>query len=160
MNIESSNTPQPIDPTKAQLTPEQKVHRLKGAATDFEGLLIHQMMQDMEKTLDKGNLVGGDLSGNVYSGILTAAVAKSMAEHQSMGLADQIYKNVLNHEPDLKKFVEQHPELGHCVTTPKKLVHRGDLECLQPPAISPENPPGADKLIKPLKPLMDPSSNP
>ncbi len=164
----------PVDPTKSTMTPDQKIHRLQGAATDFEGLLIHQMLQEMEKTLDKGSLVGAGLSGSIYSGMLTGAVSKSMAEHQSIGLADQVFQGVIRHEPELKKYLELHPEKNPCKPLAQRSANRGDLECLQPmfskevapntpksfplnfPPKAPETPSQADNIRKDTGRILNP----
>ncbi len=164
---------QPADLTKAEVTPEQKLQKLKGASTDFEAMLIHQMLEDMEKTLEKGNLVSEGLSGDIYSGMLTTAIAKSMAEHQSMGLANQIFQNVVQHEPDLKQYLEAHPEQGHMSQISHRVVDKGNWEGLQTPVVQevapnqmkaltlisgnpPETPLNADNVNIASKPISNP----
>lgn len=84
-----------------------RMQRLQGACVDFESMLIQQMFQSMQESLPQGSLVGSGLSGSVYSSILTQAVAKSMAEKQSVGLASQLFQDMIRRNPDLKAAHER-----------------------------------------------------
>jgi Rod binding domain-containing protein len=128
MNIDSINMNKASVGGPEKSTQELRAKQLKQASVDFESMLLQQMFQAMEKTLDNGSLIGGGLSGNIYSGFLTEAISKEMASHQSLGLSDQLYKQVLRHEPSLQKAIEtKEPE----VMTPKeglKIGHDIPLE--------------------------------
>jgi Rod binding domain-containing protein len=154
----------PENALKAAETPLARLQRLHGACVDFESVLIQQVFQSMQESLSQGNLVGGGLSGNVYSGFLTQAVAKSMAEKQGVGLAEQVYRNTVRHNPELMKAYEavkkELTENGSIPgadsnptdslrTTRAKDVNQvlvQDLEILQPPRML--SPPGSDVSIE------------
>ncbi len=72
------------------MTPEQK--RLMGAAQDFEGILITQMLTAMRHAhLAKDPLDSGNASDIMHS-MLDAQLGKQMAHSESFGLADAIYR--------------------------------------------------------------------
>ena len=93
--------------------PQIRLERLHRACVDFESMLIQQMFQSMQDTLKEGGLVGGGLSGNVYSSILTQAVAKSMAESQGVGLSNQLFKDMIKNDAELKSFYENTQPTGN-----------------------------------------------
>ncbi|MBI4024653.1 MAG: rod-binding protein [Verrucomicrobia bacterium] len=96
----------PLENT-ATIDPALRLKRLKQATVDFESLLLQQMFQSMQSNLKGGGLAGEGLSGSIYSSIMTEAVAKSMAQNQSTGMADQLYQDFLRHYPDLKEVAEK-----------------------------------------------------
>ncbi len=72
------------------MTPEQK--RLMGAAQDFEGILVTQMLTAMRHAhLAKDPLDSGNASDIMHS-MLDAQLGKQIAHSQSFGLADAIYR--------------------------------------------------------------------
>lgn len=65
----------------------------KKAAADFEALLLHQMFQSMWQ----GGLGGDMFASNeeeMYRDMLTDAVAKSVAEKQSLGMSELFVKEM------------------------------------------------------------------
>lgn len=84
----------------------RRLDRLHKACGDFEAMLVQQMFESMEKTLQEGNVVGGGLSGSVYSGFLSEAIGKKMAETGSLGVAQAIFKDVLKNQPELRRLEE------------------------------------------------------
>jgi len=86
--------------------PALRLRRLDKASVEFEAMLIEQVFKSMEGTLENGGLVGSGVSGSVYSSILTETVARSMAEHQSLGLAEQLRKDTIRRDPELKSLEE------------------------------------------------------
>lgn len=136
---------------------EARVQHLRSASVEFEAILIQQMLQSMEDTLQNGGLVGSGTSGSVYSGILTQAISKSMAEHQSFGLADQLYRQTIQHDPEIKKYIEAHPK--EASLHPNPISRPGEGNPLTSPILSdPQNTPlesgsKADISTRELMPL-------
>jgi Rod binding domain-containing protein len=89
-----------------------RLQSLRDASVDFEAMLIQQMFQSMEKTLENGGLVSGGpgVSGSVYSSMMTQSISQSMANNQSLGLSEQLYQSVIKKDPDLQKYIKDHPE--------------------------------------------------
>jgi Rod binding domain-containing protein len=161
----------PINPTAGQAQTEAtldpgaaRLQKLRSASVDFEAMLVQQMFQTMQKSLEGGGLVGSGTSGSVYSSILTEAVAKSMAQTQGVGIADQLYADVIRQTPELKKYVEENgisTSLRGPKVTPASGLTSGqdefkvkdsiELRPLSIPALSAsEIPPKADSFIKDL----------
>lgn len=77
---------------KQTMTPAQK--RLMGAAQDFEGILVTQMLTAMRSAhLAKDPLDSGNASDIMHS-MLDAQMGKQMAHTQNFGLADAIYREL------------------------------------------------------------------
>jgi len=64
------------------------------AATQFEALLLHQMLQTMWSTLPKEGLLSGSREEGLYRDMLNEAVAKSISENQSIGIRDVIARDI------------------------------------------------------------------
>jgi flagellar protein FlgJ len=63
------------------------------AATDFESLMLHQMLNEMWKTVPKDSLLGGSNEEAQYRDMYTEALAKEIAEKQSIGVKDVLMKD-------------------------------------------------------------------
>ena len=64
------------------------------AATDFEAMLIKQMLTSMTKSLDGEGFFGSGAGSNLYQDMFINEVAQNMASNQSFGLAQQILQQV------------------------------------------------------------------
>ena len=63
------------------------------AATDFEALLLQQMLDAMWKNVPNDGLVSGSHDEQTYRQMYNDALAKDIAEHQSIGVKDAILKD-------------------------------------------------------------------
>ncbi len=68
----------------------QQDEQLMGVARQFESLLIHQMLKAMRRTVQKSDLLNS-FSLQQYESMLDEEIAKEMAEHKGLGLADMLY---------------------------------------------------------------------
>ena len=64
--------------------------QLMGVARQFESLLIHQMLKSMRRTVQKSDLMNS-FSLQQYESMLDEEIAREMAEHKGLGLADMLY---------------------------------------------------------------------
>jgi Rod binding domain-containing protein len=80
----------------AENNPESKDRVIK-AATDFEAMLIKQMLTSMTKSLDGEGFFGTATGSNLYQDMFINEVSQNMAKTQSFGLAEQILKQI---DPD------------------------------------------------------------
>jgi Rod binding domain-containing protein len=119
MNINSLNSNIPPLEGVGKFPVEFKQKQLKQASVDFESMLLQQMFQSMQKSLESGRIVGKGLSGSVYSEFLVGAISKDMASNQSLGLGEQLYKQVLKREPEVQKLENLQKE------TLKTMTHDG-----------------------------------
>lgn len=64
------------------------------AATEFEGLLLKQMLSSMWNTVPSDSLLGGSQEEKMYRDFYTDAVAKDISEKQSLGIKDVILREL------------------------------------------------------------------
>ena len=62
------------------------------AATDFEALMLHQMLNEMWKTVPKDTLLGGSSEEAQYRDMYTEALSKNIAEKSSIGVKSVLMK--------------------------------------------------------------------
>lgn len=72
--------------------------KLKQAAQDFEAVFVQQMLEQMDKTVDRENsMLGGGSSEQYWRSMLNEQIAKSMCSGpggSGFGLAENIYKQM------------------------------------------------------------------
>jgi flagellar protein FlgJ len=72
--------------------------KLKQAAQDFEAIFVHQMLDAMDKTVDReGSILSGGSSEQYFRGMLNEEIAKSMTNRlggSGFGLAESIYRQM------------------------------------------------------------------
>ena len=62
-------------------------------AQKFEGILIHQMLKAMRKTVQKSDLLNS-FSLQQYESMMDEEIANEMAKHKGIGLADSIFNQL------------------------------------------------------------------
>lgn len=67
------------------------------AATQFEALLLHQMIKEMWNTVPKDGLFSGSHEEEMYRDMLHEGIANDIAEKHSIGIRDVLVR-------DMKKF--------------------------------------------------------
>lgn len=76
---------------------EQNVNgnpQLQKACTDFEGLVLNQMLTLMRKNVPKSGLLDDSKSHDMYQSLRDQQLAAKMAESGGIGLADIMYKQL------------------------------------------------------------------
>lgn len=68
---------------------------IKKAATQFEGLLVQQMLKSMWATVphEKGSITGSH-EEEMYRDMFQEALATQIAEHSSLGIADVVARDM------------------------------------------------------------------
>jgi len=83
--------------------PDADHQKLKKAAQEFEGVFIQQLLEAMDKTVDRtDSMLGGGSAEEYFRSMLNESVAKEMATGpigSGFGLAESIYKQM---EKDMK----------------------------------------------------------
>jgi|GEM_PF-2830140 len=64
------------------------------AATQFEGMLMQEMMKSMWQSVPSEGIGSGGKEEAMFRDMLNEAVAKDMSEHQSIGIRDIIIKDI------------------------------------------------------------------
>lgn len=73
------------------LSPGHKSDKeIEKASTDFEALLLQEMLKSMWQTVPGGGLVSGSHEEEIYRDMLNQGVAEEMAKTQSIGIKDII----------------------------------------------------------------------
>jgi peptidoglycan hydrolase FlgJ len=92
-----------IDPqaavAAAQQTPDiRKTQRdrksLKKSCQEFEAIFIQSMFKAMRKTVPESGLIKEDNASELYRDMLDQEVASKISRQQSLGLADQMYRQM------------------------------------------------------------------
>jgi peptidoglycan hydrolase FlgJ len=92
--------PMPMTAAKVSPTHARKA-KLEQACQDFESLFIHQMLEQMRKTVPEGGLFSGGKAEALYTSMLDSEVAKSISRQRGMGLASVLYRQLITQiDPD------------------------------------------------------------
>ncbi len=88
------------------LQPEAKQQaKMEQAAEEFEAVLVHQLLQSMQSSLEHGSIFGGSNADRIYGGIGEMELAKTIAKTADFGVKDQLLEHVQkmeNHGNELK----------------------------------------------------------
>lgn len=68
--------------------------RLKTVCQEMEALFIHHMLSEMRKTVVKSGLIDGGRAEEVYTSLMDAEMAKSMAQSDSLGLSAMLMEQL------------------------------------------------------------------
>ncbi|MDX9835836.1 MAG: rod-binding protein [Desulfobulbus sp.] len=67
---------------------------LKKSCQEFEAIFIQSLFKEMRKTVPEGGLFPRSTATEMYRDMLDQEVAKKVAERQSIGLAEQMYRQM------------------------------------------------------------------
>lgn len=79
---------------KSGKSPAAHEKEIEKAATQFESLLVHEMLQSMWKSVPKDGLISGSNEEEIYQDMLHEQVANSIAENQSLGVKKVIISDI------------------------------------------------------------------
>lgn len=65
------------------------------AAEDFEGVFVTELLDSMSKGLKTEGPFTGGQGEETYRGLLNEAMAKEISRHGGVGIADQVYREIL-----------------------------------------------------------------
>ena len=92
MNAEVSAQNRTLAKAKEKSVEERKIGKL---AEEFESIFVNMMFKTMRKTVQKSGMVDGGHAEEIFNSMLDSEYAKSLAGQRSLGLADQIEKDLL-----------------------------------------------------------------
>ena len=75
---------------------------LKKNCQDFEALFIQSLFKAMRKSIPEGGLFKKDNATALYQDMLDQEIAKNISQKQSVGLADQMYRQMEKKLPSSK----------------------------------------------------------
>jgi len=67
---------------------------LKKACQDFEAIFIQSVFKSMRKTVPEGGLFEKDHATEMYQDMIDQEIATQISRRQSLGLADQMYRQM------------------------------------------------------------------
>lgn len=71
---------------------------IEKAATQFEALLLHEMLKEMWNTVPKSGLLSGSHEESMYRDMLNQGIANEIAEKQSIGVKEVIVREMRERE--------------------------------------------------------------
>jgi flagellar protein FlgJ len=82
-------------PAKASLSPAE-IEKVRKAAQDFEAMALGELLQPMFKTVDTSKgLFGGGAGEATWKPMMVDEIAKTIARHGGIGLADSVMREML-----------------------------------------------------------------
>ena len=75
---------------------------LEKSCRDFEALFLQSLFQSMRKTVPESKLFEENTSTDIYRDMLDMEIANKIAQQQSIGLAEQMYRQMERHLPPFK----------------------------------------------------------
>jgi len=88
----------PLLLSQSQQVADQKTFKdraaLKKACQDFEAIFIQSMFKSMRETIPEGGLFEKDHATEMYQGMIDQEIASQISRRQSLGLADQMYRQM------------------------------------------------------------------
>lgn len=87
------------DAKTAQLTNDMKIKgKAKVAAQDFESMFLNNMFQQMQTGINGDGPFGGSGALKVWRSFMTDQYAKTFAKAGGIGIAGQVYQELLRHQ--------------------------------------------------------------
>lgn len=84
-------------------SPSQKDKKaLKKTCQDFEAIFIQSLFKSMRKTVPDGGVFKKDNATAIYQDMLDQEIAKNISRKQSVGLAEQMYRQMEKKLPSAK----------------------------------------------------------
>ncbi len=79
----------------AQAAPGTREAKARKTADSFESVFLQNMTDSMMSGLSEEGPLGGGQGGGAWRGFLTEEVAKSMSRKGTLGIAPQVYREML-----------------------------------------------------------------
>lgn len=76
---------------------QRDARKLKESCQEFEAILIQSMFKAMRKAVPEGGLFEKNNSTKIFEDMLDGEIAKEISKKQSLGLADQMYRQMEKH---------------------------------------------------------------
>lgn len=77
-------------PEASGTAPTKDAKKLREAATEFESILVHQLLKVMRNSIQKSGLLGGGTGESVFQDMLDDRYALEITKSARFGLADRI----------------------------------------------------------------------
>lgn len=81
-----------LQPGQAVSASDRSLAEQQKAATQFEGMLLQEMLKAMWQTVPTGGLISGSREEELYRDMLNEALSESISEGQGIGIKDVVLK--------------------------------------------------------------------
>ena len=85
-----------VELNKSQKDNNQKDPALRDACLQMESLFVHHLLKEMRATIDKSGFISGGRAEEIYTSMLDAETASSVAKRGGIGLADMLFHQLSN----------------------------------------------------------------
>lgn len=75
-------------------TDMNKEKKLREACTDFEAIILKQMIETMRKSIPKSGLLDNSYAHDIYQSMYDKELADQLAHGKGMGLGEVLYKQL------------------------------------------------------------------
>ena len=94
-----------LNPNRAAAAPAPtgargKSDRLARTCAEFEALFIQQLFKQMRASVPRSDLLGGGQAETLYTEMIDGELARSMAAGRGIGLADVLYRQLMDRQKD------------------------------------------------------------
>lgn len=72
---------------------------LKKVCIEFEAIFISKLFEGLRKTVDKSGFITGGRAEEIFEDMLYNEYARKMAERQTLGIAEMMYKRMVSFLP-------------------------------------------------------------
>ncbi|MCW7481635.1 rod-binding protein [Leptospira kanakyensis] len=79
--------------------------KLYDASVEFESVFVKMMLKEMKNSVHKEKLIDGGYAEEIFEDMLYDEYAKNISQNESMGLAEEIYKQMSASLPPVKKIL-------------------------------------------------------
>lgn len=88
---------------REEITIDPYRKKLYDASVEFESVFVKMMLKEMKNTIHKEKLIDGGYAEEIFEDMLYDEYAKNISQNESMGLAEEIYKQMSASLPPVKK---------------------------------------------------------
>ncbi|XDD44089.1 rod-binding protein [Leptospira sp. WS60.C2] len=88
---------------REEITTDPYRKKLYDASVEFESVFVKMMLKEMKNTIHKEKLIDGGYAEEIFEDMLYDEYAKNISQNESMGLAEEIYKQMSASLPPLKQ---------------------------------------------------------
>jgi peptidoglycan hydrolase FlgJ len=95
-----------------QLKGRENKQELQKAANQFEGVFVKQMLDAMDKTVDRSGFMDGGSAEEMFRGMLNDKISEALASRpggSGLGIGEAIYRQMESQLPDSRKSSEVSP---------------------------------------------------
>ena len=85
-----------VELNKSQKDNNQTDPALRDACLQMESLFVHHLLKEMRATIDKSGFISGGRAEEIYTSMLDAETASSVAKRGGIGLADMLLHQLSN----------------------------------------------------------------